>query len=113
MTEVLRCSFCKKTEHDVRKLIAGPEVFICDECVEVCVDIILDDSRFTGGTASSSLDAKQLSLATKLNRSPGKCSLCDKPAQTDNLLPIGARGLLCGDCADAIEDVLSRGRPIE
>ena len=44
-TEVLRCSFCNKDQNDVRKLIAGPTVFICDECVEVCNDIIADDSR--------------------------------------------------------------------
>ena len=45
-SEILRCSFCNKDQNDVRKLIAGPTVFICDECVEVCNDIIADDSRF-------------------------------------------------------------------
>ena len=44
--EILRCSFCNKDQNDVRKLIAGPTVFICDECVEVCNDIIADDNRF-------------------------------------------------------------------
>ena len=43
-SESLSCSFCKKDQNDVRKLIAGPTVFICDECVEVCNDIIKDDS---------------------------------------------------------------------
>jgi len=45
-SEVLRCSFCNKDQNDVKKLIAGPTVFICDECVEVCNDIISDDNRF-------------------------------------------------------------------
>ena len=45
-TEVLRCSFCNKDQNDVRKLIAGPTVYICDECVEVCNDIIADDNRY-------------------------------------------------------------------
>src|SRR5882757_799723 len=45
-TEVLRCSFCNKDQNDVRKLIAGPTVFICDECVEVCNDIIADDNNY-------------------------------------------------------------------
>jgi ATP-dependent Clp protease ATP-binding subunit ClpX len=36
----LYCSFCGKSQHEVRKLIAGPTVFICDECVELCMDII-------------------------------------------------------------------------
>ncbi|HWX24850.1 MAG TPA: ClpX C4-type zinc finger protein, partial [Vicinamibacteria bacterium] len=44
-TEILRCSFCNKDQNDVRKLIAGPTVFICDECVDVCNDIIADDRR--------------------------------------------------------------------
>jgi ATP-dependent Clp protease ATP-binding subunit ClpX len=52
-TEVLRCSFCNKDQNDVRKLIAGPTVFICDECVEVCNDIIADDNKFDRGTRSS------------------------------------------------------------
>ena len=43
--EVLRCSFCNKDQNDVRKLIAGPTVFICDECVDVCNDIIANDNR--------------------------------------------------------------------
>ena len=43
--EILRCSFCNKDQNDVQKLIAGPTVFICDECVEVCNDIIADDKR--------------------------------------------------------------------
>ena len=44
-SEILRCSFCNKDQNDVRKLIAGPTVFICDECVEVCNDILSDDNR--------------------------------------------------------------------
>ncbi len=44
-SEILRCSFCNKDQNDVRKLIAGPTVFICDECVDVCNDIIADDNR--------------------------------------------------------------------
>ena len=60
-TEILRCSFCNKDQNDVRKLIAGPTVFICDECVEVCNDIIADDNKFEarGGARSSSLPVPQ------------------------------------------------------
>ena len=59
-TEILRCSFCNKDQNDVRKLIAGPTVFICDECVEVCNDIIADDSRFESlGAGRSSLPVPQ------------------------------------------------------
>jgi ATP-dependent Clp protease ATP-binding subunit ClpX len=41
--EVLRCSFCNKSQRDVKKLIAGPTVYICDECVDICLDIIAED----------------------------------------------------------------------
>src|SRR3989337_382417 len=54
-TEILRCSFCNKDQNDVRKLIAGPTVFICDECGEVCNDIIADDNRFENRGVRSSL----------------------------------------------------------
>jgi ATP-dependent Clp protease ATP-binding subunit ClpX len=54
-SEVLRCSFCNKDQNDVRKLIAGPTVFICDECVDVCNDIIADDRRVEGRTYKSTL----------------------------------------------------------
>jgi ATP-dependent Clp protease ATP-binding subunit ClpX len=54
-TDVLRCSFCNKDQNDVRKLIAGPTVFICDECVEVCNDIIADDNKFDRTTARTGL----------------------------------------------------------
>src|SRR6266850_5896758 len=39
----LRCSFCGKSQNDVRKLIAGPTVYICDECIELCNDIIAEE----------------------------------------------------------------------
>ncbi|MCZ6726498.1 MAG: AAA family ATPase, partial [Acidobacteria bacterium] len=41
--DALRCSFCNKNQREVKKLIAGPTVFICDECVDICLDIIAED----------------------------------------------------------------------
>jgi ATP-dependent Clp protease ATP-binding subunit ClpX len=43
--KLLYCSFCGKSQHEVRKLIAGPSVFICDECVELCNDIIREEIK--------------------------------------------------------------------
>ncbi|MDP3173202.1 MAG: ClpX C4-type zinc finger protein, partial [Phenylobacterium sp.] len=43
----LYCSFCGKSQHEVRKLIAGPTVFICDECVELCMDIIREEHKIS------------------------------------------------------------------
>jgi len=55
--KLLYCSFCGKSQHEVRKLIAGPSVFICDECIELCNDIIRDE---IGGEAASRLDRGEL-----------------------------------------------------
>lgn len=51
--KLLYCSFCGKSQHEVRKLIAGPSVFICDECVDLCNDIIREEVQDTGAETSS------------------------------------------------------------
>ena len=47
--KLLYCSFCGKSQHEVRKLIAGPSVFICDECIELCNDIIREETATDKG----------------------------------------------------------------
>ena len=49
---LLYCSFCGKTQHEVRKLIAGPSVFICDECVDLCNDIIREEIQDKTGSGT-------------------------------------------------------------
>ncbi len=53
--KLLYCSFCGKSQHEVRKLIAGPSVFVCDECVELCNDIIREEMEDKGAEGGSSL----------------------------------------------------------
>jgi ATP-dependent Clp protease ATP-binding subunit ClpX len=53
--KLLYCSFCGKSQHEVRKLIAGPSVFICDECVELCNDIIREELEDTGDAGRDKL----------------------------------------------------------
>ncbi len=55
----LYCSFCGKSQHEVRKLIAGPTVFICDECVELCMDIIREETKSSGLKASEGVPTPQ------------------------------------------------------
>ncbi|WP_455466656.1 ATP-dependent Clp protease ATP-binding subunit ClpX [Bartonella sp. B39] len=55
----LYCSFCGKSQHEVRKLIAGPTVFICDECVELCMDIIREENKFSGIKARDGVPTPQ------------------------------------------------------
>ncbi|MEM6408831.1 MAG: ATP-dependent Clp protease ATP-binding subunit ClpX [Pseudomonadota bacterium] len=55
----LYCSFCGKSQHEVRKLIAGPTVFICDECVELCMDIIREETKSAGLKSSDGVPTPQ------------------------------------------------------
>lgn len=51
----LRCSFCGKSKYDVEKLIAGPQVHICNQCVDVCIDIIVMDTLNSSGSLNTVL----------------------------------------------------------
>ncbi len=62
--KVLYCSFCGKSQHEVRKLIAGPSVFICDECVELCNDIIREELEEKSAAARSHLPKPREILET-------------------------------------------------
>jgi len=57
--KLLYCSFCGKSQHEVRKLIAGPSVFICDECVELCNDIIREELEDAGEPGQDALPKPQ------------------------------------------------------
>jgi ATP-dependent Clp protease ATP-binding subunit ClpX len=53
--DTLRCSFCGKSQNEVRKLIAGPTVYICNECIDICIEIISDDAQQEAAAARPSL----------------------------------------------------------
>ena len=57
--KLLYCSFCGKSQHEVRKLIAGPSVFVCDECVELCNDIIREEMQEKTATGGEKLPKPQ------------------------------------------------------
>ena len=61
--KLLYCSFCGKSQHEVKKLIAGPSVFICDECIDLCNDIIRDD---TTGTEESGKASRDLPIPSEI-----------------------------------------------
>src|SRR5260370_25492744 len=54
--KLLYCSFCGKSQHEVRKLIAGPSLFICDECIELCNDIIREETASDKGGKGAKSD---------------------------------------------------------
>src|SRR3982751_3256298 len=67
--KLLYCSFCGKSQHEVRKLIAGPSVFICDECIELCNDIIREEGAGAEATRS---DRNKLPTPHEIRQEPAK-----------------------------------------
>ncbi len=61
--KLLHCNFCGKSQHEVRKLIAGPSVYVCDECVELCNDIIREELQENADEA----DNKKLPTPQEIN----------------------------------------------
>ena len=110
--DLLRCSFCNKAPDDLRQLIAGPTAYICSECVDVCVDVLTNDSKPEGNLPDSASQRLRVKAAAIFPDRSGTCSFCGKPGLSETLLPIESRGSLCGECADAIEDALRQGRPL-
>jgi len=98
-TPVLRCSFCNKTQHEVRKLIAGPYLLICDDCVEVCHDIVANDTR--------SGDAED-PVPWPAEASVIKCALCQLPMGMTDGVAIHARGTICAACVAAVVAAAAR-----
>ncbi len=97
--EALCCSFCGKSQDLVRKLIAGPNCSICDECVGICTDIISDDRP---------ADPESASAQAGLESSPeltARCSLCRLPAAVEELVPVIGRGALCRPCLAAVQGI--------
>lgn len=65
--KVLYCSFCGKRQHEVKKLIAGPSVFVCDECVDLCNDIIREEAQDTPHNVSEPQLPKPKEIAAFLD----------------------------------------------
>jgi hypothetical protein len=116
------CSFCNKGQADVRKLIAGPTVMICDECVSVCVDIVVDDARVSGSAEdlgpSKELQARLQAHRLNAEHPPApvpdeaiplwhvRCALCRQIVPTEAAVSIEGRGVLCGNCLTAAQSIL-------
>jgi ClpX C4-type zinc finger protein len=84
-SKVLRCSFCNKTQNEVRKLIAGPRVHICEECVDLCIDLLKEELR----------------------KKPQNCLLCGMTKEMQEMTRISGRGSICPACLDEVQAVVS------
>ena len=105
--ELPRCAFCLKEQKDVRMLIAGPSVHICDACVGACVEIIAEDERLRNRSPRSSGGERTAARSQEAVA----CTLCAATGTIHDMLVIARRGVLCGACADAVDDALTQGRP--
>jgi hypothetical protein len=107
--DLLRCSFCGRGQDAVSKLIAGPAVYICNECIDICNEIIADDQRIKTPPASheNSEPPKVMVVAVF------ECSFCKTPTPLTECVSIPERGKLCPACLDATRSViegLDRGK---
>ena len=102
---ILRCSFCNKAQVEVGKLIAGPTVFICDECVQVCTDIIRAEKEASPTEVAPPAESHS-SDATRIVT----CKLCSLPLPLEDALLISERGFLCPGCSGEVEVSLAQKR---
>jgi hypothetical protein len=106
-TGTLSCSFCGKTQHQVAKLIAGPTVFICDECVRICVDILAQPTGSSAGGSGAAADRPDVPELAPLSI---RCAMCQMMTPPQDLLPVEDRGGLCPGCVAEIEAALEARR---
>ena len=118
----LACSFCRKSQDDVKKLIAGPSIYICDECVEVCNDILADDAAFEQRRAAKEApptpdiaDGRAESGAIRWSADANvvRCALCRMPTPVADSVAIEDRGIVCVGCLDAVEAAAAERRRID
>jgi hypothetical protein len=100
------CSFCSKSAEEVRKLIAGPTVFICDVCVDVCVSILAEDVASEAGEA-----ARERFLASKPHEADVHCTLCAAAVEMVDALYFENRAVLCPTCVQSIAQAANAPTP--
>lgn len=88
------CSFCSKSQEEVRKLVAGPSVHICDECVELCKNILAED-REDGGKSRSKESAEENRL----------CGICMEERESDELVFLPHAAYMCASCLEDLQSV--------
>jgi hypothetical protein len=88
---VLRCSFCNKTQRDVRLLIAGPQVYICDDCTGICQEILTENEEKLPPPDPGTL----------------RCAICKSWIPRPSALILGTGASLCQICRSVVEEALT------
>src|SRR5215467_61158 len=104
--EILRCSFCGKSQSEVKKLIAGPKVYICNECVGICAEIIGDDVDLSSHIQSHEPTAGQARVVLTNVPPRVRCSMCRTFVMMSEALSVAERGHLCPACEAAVRVAL-------
>jgi hypothetical protein len=91
------CSFCGKTEHEVRKIVAGPNVWICDECIGLCNDVIEQECEREAAADPARTETLTQSVA---------CALCRLPEDASELILVADDRFVCRPCAEAVRAAL-------
>jgi len=86
--DLMRCNFCGKSHTEVAKLIAGPNVYICNECVVVC-NLIIGDEQQTGSVKTST----------------PQCFFCGKSQDKVEKLFCGTQGNICNECVEICNEI--------
>jgi hypothetical protein len=101
-SKLLTCSFCGKNQQEVRKLIAGPSVHICDECVKLCSGIMAEELK-----AMQSNDPKSKKQVGNA-RDDRLCGICMEPRETDELIFLPHAAYMCAGCLEELQLVRDR-----
>ena len=93
----LACSFCGKDQNEVAKLVAGPTIYICNECVDLCNDIIAEEVEHESDAAKNSAAGKKQTNRERL------CGVCMEPRDTDELIFLPHAAYMCAGCLEEIQ----------
>jgi ATP-dependent protease Clp ATPase subunit len=99
--DVLRCSFCSRSRRDVAKLIAGPAVFICNDCVGTCNQIIAEDATLQTPVPQKTAEGQ--------DDQKSACILCRQVLEPALTIYILGRGLMCVNCVEVVRRAADQG----
>ena len=97
-----RCSFCNKSQRDVEKLIAGPKVYICCQCVDICRDILNENRIIDAGKTPEELERDRRLVESGVAM---LCALCSQLKELAELVQVPERGWVCKKCIEAVRSV--------
>jgi hypothetical protein len=98
--ELIDCSFCRKSQRDVRQIIAGPQVYICNECVDICLEIMAETTERESAAESEG--------SAWVGSSTHACALCRLTISVAEAIVVDNRGLLCRGCVGEIQAAIAR-----